>query len=284
MEITQVTEGVDWYHDLIGDIQRLEYTGIVVTKHAIGKRILADFDKFEYGAHTVEQLAKDLDTSTTDIKRVIKFARKYPDLKLVHGVHLLSWRRVVADLLPEPHQERDVTPLPDGKWSVIYADPPWKYDSGNQHSREEQNTTLGTHYQSMTIEELCELDIKSMAADNAVMFFWVTSPLLAECFEIISAWGFTYKSSFVWDKITHNVGYYNSVRHELLLICTRGSFTPTMDPVKLEDSVQSIERTAHSAKPGEFRQIIEMLYPDEKYIELFARDIVAGWDAWGDEA
>ena len=78
------------------------------------------------------------------------------------------------------------------------------------------------------------------------------------------------------------MGHYNSVRHELLLVCTRGSCLP--DVAKLFDSVQSIERTAHSAKPEEFRQIIDTVYPYGERIELFARRHVAGWAAWGLEA
>jgi len=173
--------------------------------------------------------------------------------------------------------------LPDDKYSVIYADPPWKYTSGDQHTDTTQETVIGSHYQSMTISELCDLPVVDLATDNAVLFLWVTSPLLDESFSIIDAWGFEYKTSIVWDKVKHNVGNYVSVRHEFLLICTRGSFTPTMEALKLEDSVQVIERTKHSEKPEEFRSIIETLYPGEKYIELFARKQAPGWDSWGDE-
>jgi N6-adenosine-specific RNA methylase IME4 len=134
----------------------------------------------------------------------------------------------------------------------------------------------------MTIEQLCELPIKNLAADNAVLFLWVTSPLLEECFEVIEAWGFEYKASFIWDKVKHNYGHYNSVRHELLLLCTRGSCLP--DNSELFDSVQSIERSdRHSEKPEEFRKIIDNLYHDGNRIELFARVKVEGWEAWGNE-
>ena len=135
----------------------------------------------------------------------------------------------------------------------------------------------------MTISELCALDIKGIVEDNAVLFLWVTSPLLAECWPVIKAWGFKYKSSFVWDKVKHNFGHYNSVRHEFLLICTRGSCTPDHD--KLFDSVVEIERTkTHSEKPEKFRQIIDTLYPHGKRIELFARKKTKGWEVYGNEA
>ena len=92
---------------------------------------------------------------------------------------------------------------------------------------------------------------------------WVTSPLLEQCFPIIKAWGFKYKANFVWDKIDHVMGFYNSVRHEHLSDRDEGSCTP--DNTKLFNSVQSIKRTKHSRKPPEFYDII--------------RDAVRPWSA-----
>ena len=165
------------------------------------------------------------------------------------------------------------------KYSVIYADPAWKYnDRQNSISR----GGAIKHYSVMSIKELCSLPIKNITENNAVLFIWTTSPLLEKCFEVISSWGFKYKSSFVWDKVLHNMGNYNSVRHELLLIATRGKFTPLNR--KLFDSVQSIERTKkHSQKPNEFRNIIDTIYPKVNRIELFARSKYEGWDVWGNE-
>ena len=182
----------------------------------------------------------------------------------------------------ERMMEMNVANPPEGKYRVFYADPPWKYTSGDQHATEEQNTVLGTHYPSLSISELCNLDIKSMSEDNAVLFLWVTSPLLEEAFEIIKSWGFEYKTSMVWDKVKHNVGHYVSVRHEFILICTRGSCKP--DVPKLHDSVLTIERTEHSRKPEEIRNIIDEIYPSGKRIELFARGKFRGWNTWGNEA
>ena len=104
---------------------------------------------------------------------------------------------------------------------------------------------------------------------------------MEECCRVINSWGFKYKSSFVWDKIKHNMGHYNSVRHELLLVATKGSCQP--DIQKLYDSVQSIERTKHSEKPQLFREIIDHIYPLGNRIELFDRKPVKGWDAYGNE-
>ena len=164
------------------------------------------------------------------------------------------------------------------KYNIIYADPPWSYND-KQNSKD-----LGgaiKHYSTMSIKDICLLPVKNITDKDAVLFLWVTSPLLEASFEVVKAWGFKYKTSFVWDKILHNMGHYNSVRHELLLICTKGKMTPQVK--KLFDSVQSIEREKHSKKPQQFRDIINTLYPQGNRIELFARQKTEGWDVWGNE-
>ena len=165
----------------------------------------------------------------------------------------------------------------DRKYRVIYADPPWSY---NDKQNIEMLGGAEKHYLTMPLDEICKLPVP--AEDNAVLFIWVTSPMLEDSFKVINAWGFKYKTSFVWDKVAHNMGHYNSVRHEFLLICTRGSCTP--DVAKLFDSVVSIERTEHSRKPKEFRDMIDTLYPIGNRLEMFAREAPDGWDVWGNMA
>ncbi len=180
-------------------------------------------------------------------------------------------RLVRKETLPE-------TPELTGKYRVIYADPPWEY--GN--SGLDQYGPAARHYPTMSIKELCALPIAEYVEDDAVLFMWVTSPMLEVCFEVIKAWSFKYKTSFVWDKVKHNMGHYNSVRHEFLLVCTRGSCTPDIN--KLHDSVIEIERSGeHSEKPEYFRQLIDHLYPHGKRVELFARSASEGWDVFGNE-
>lgn len=179
-------------------------------------------------------------------------------------------------------ERAETPPVPSDKYRVLYADPPWKYGNAGIIGKSDNYGHVERHYPTMSIAELCVLPVKELAEDNAVLFLWVTSPLLEECFPVIKAWGFKYKTSFVWDKVKHNFGHYNSVRHELLLVCTRGSCTP--DVSKLFDSVQSIERSnEHSEKPEEFRNIIDTLYTHGKRLELFARRATDGWDVWGNE-
>ena len=163
------------------------------------------------------------------------------------------------------------------KYRVIYADPPWKY--GN--AMPEYVTEPQDYYLLMSTADICNMPVKDICQKDAVLFLWSTSPHLPEALEVAKAWGFEYKTSFVWDKIKHNMGHYNSVRHELLLICVKGSCTP--DNRVLFDSVVSIERTEHSVKPSYFREMIEQLYIYGNKIELFAREAPDGWDVFGNQ-
>ncbi len=173
------------------------------------------------------------------------------------------------------------------KYQIIYADPPWRYN-------DKQNTKLlggaTKHYPTMKLQDICELPVGEMSDKNSILFLWTTSPLLEASFKVINAWGFKYKTSFIWDKVKHNMGHYNSVRHEILLIASKGSYLPQVR--KLFNSVQRIERSKkHSQKPDRFREIINFLYPSGDRIELFARKPKTliedpswkGWDVWGNE-
>lgn len=169
--------------------------------------------------------------------------------------------------------------LPTAKYRVVYADPPWDY--GN--SMPPSTTVPRDYYPSMKLDAICAMPVRDIVEENAVLFLWTTSPHLEESFAVIKAWGFKYKSSFVWDKVKHNMGHYNSVRHEFLLVCVRGSCQP--DVRKLYDSVVTEERTEHSRKPETFREIIDTIYPHGKRVELFRRgDAPGAWEIWGNEA
>jgi N6-adenosine-specific RNA methylase IME4 len=167
--------------------------------------------------------------------------------------------------------------LPEGKYQVIYADPPWKY--GN--SMPEYFTEQANHYTLMTLQEICDMPIRNLTDKNAALFLWVTSPILEESFQVIKAWGFEYKTSFIWDKIKHNMGHYSSVRHEILLLCIKGSYPKQSS--NLRDSVLSLERSEHSKKPEYYYEMIEEMYPNSNKIELFSRNKRNGWESYGNQ-
>lgn len=165
--------------------------------------------------------------------------------------------------------------IPDGKYDVIYADPPWEYrDGGNPRGG------VDNHYDTMCLEDIKALDVP--AADDSILYMWGTVTHVPEALEVIRAWGFEHKSQAVWDKVHQGAGSWFRGQHELLYIGVRGDVSPP-DPEDRRPSVFRTPRTEHSAKPPEVRAHIEDAYPDADKLELFSRDNRVGWSAWGDE-
>lgn len=179
--------------------------------------------------------------------------------------------------------------LPKGKYNVIYCDIPWAYDvdlsSGSTRSPE-------NNYSVMDLEGIKAFGTKvqKIADKNCILFMWITAPKLNWMNEALEAFGFTYRTCLIWDKIKPNMGHYSSVRHEILVIAGRGNCSPACDGKTIQsiDSVQSIEKSnRHSEKPDEFVDIIEKLYPRHKFLELFHRKNGKerkNWTYWGHES
>lgn len=174
------------------------------------------------------------------------------------------------------------------KYQVIYADPPWSYnDKRNKHPRMCGGAL--SHYETMPLAEIKALPLASIVAESAVLFLWVTFPLLKEGLEVLDSWGFKYKTlGFSWVKTNKKngkpffgIGYYTKSNCECCLLGVRGK---TIKPAT--NSVSSViisPRREHSRKPTEAKMGIELLYPTQTKIELFAREKTPGWDVWGNE-
>jgi N6-adenosine-specific RNA methylase IME4 len=135
----------------------------------------------------------------------------------------------------------------------------------------------------MTLEELKKLDIPSITDNNALLFMWSSSPHLPQAIELMNAWGFEYKTiAFVWDKQKVNPGYYTMSQVEICLVGKKGNI-PSPRGTRNERQFLSSLRGRHSEKPSEVRDRITRMFPEQKKVELFARQKVDGWDCWGNE-
>lgn len=168
---------------------------------------------------------------------------------------------------------RDLAACAPGRYSTVYADPPWSY------SNKATRSAAAGEYATMTVEEICALPVVDLAASNSHLHLWTTNAFLEEARTIMEAWGFTYKSCFVWAKPQMGIGNYWRVSHEFLLFGLRGKLPFGSRSLK---SWASIPRSRHSRKPDEVRRMIELASPGPR-IELFARERFRDWDAWGNE-
>ena len=172
----------------------------------------------------------------------------------------------------------------DLKYNVIYADPPWTFKT---YSNKGKDRSPEKHYSVMSFKDICNMPVGNIARDNSVLLMWAIDPLLDKAFEVIKAWGFTYKTvAFTWAKLNKTkpgfftgLGYWTRGNPEMCLLATKGK------PKRLSKSVPQLvvdKRREHSRKPDVMYTHIENLL-DGPYIELFARQQRKGWDSWGNE-
>lgn len=168
------------------------------------------------------------------------------------------------------------------KYGIIYADPPWRYD------RKKVQGAAETHYSTMSIKDICSLNVSELADRDCVLFLWATFPMLPEALQVIKAWGFQYKSvAFVWLKQNksgkgwfYGLGFWTRGNAEICLLATKGK--PHRQSNRVHQFIISPLRE-HSQKPDEAREKILELMGDLPRLELFARSKADGWDVWGNE-
>ena len=183
--------------------------------------------------------------------------------------------------------------LPRKHFDIIYADPPWDYSGKMQYDKSSiKNLNVGFEkkifissaifkYPTLNLEELKKLDVKSISAEDCILFMWTTGPQMANAIELGKAWGFEYKTvAFVWDKQIHNPGHYTLSQTEFVLAFKRGRF-PTPRGARNIRQLVSVHRGEHSEKPEKVIEGITKMFPEQRKIELFARKNYFGWDNWG---
>lgn len=186
-----------------------------------------------------------------------------------------------------------------GGYSLIYADPGWQYRQGGRGAAK-------NHYTTTASQAIASLPVSRIAAKDSVLLCWATWPIFIDSDdvkEVIRAWGFTPKTlGFLWVKTNAKAGTpfwgggsWTRANSEFCLLATRGDvrriskgvhqLIETWDET-VEDNVLRAPhpgKKEHSAKPAIVRDRIVELMGNLPRIELFARDRVAGWDAWGNQ-
>jgi N6-adenosine-specific RNA methylase IME4 len=174
--------------------------------------------------------------------------------------------------------------LPNKKYRIIYADPPWQYSNFSGKGTAYGDATA--HYNTMSIEELKKLPVQNIADNNCILFMWATYPNLKEALELLESWSFEYKTvAFTWvktrgGKYYSGLGFYTNSNCEICLIGRKGKFERKHKDVK---QLIVSELKEHSKKPSEIRNRIIDLCGDLPRIELFSRDKIEGWDVWGNQ-
>ena len=239
------------------DVRRLTDLGITHMQSSRWQRV-ADVPEPEFEAHIENTKAERKELTSAAIRKLAKQSKP---------------RQKAKDIGEEFCTTDDLTSLPMGHFGTIYADPPWLY--GNQGTR----GATEDHYVGMTVEKICALPISTLAAQDAHLHLWTTNAFLFDAKRVMEAWGFEYKSCYVWVKPTIGMGNYWRVSHEFLLLGVRGSLSFASRNLR---SWGEFPRSQHSAKPEQVRDLIHLSSPGPR-LELFARRSVPGWTCWGNE-
>jgi N6-adenosine-specific RNA methylase IME4 len=174
------------------------------------------------------------------------------------------------------------------KFATILADPPWQFVNRTGKIAPEHGRL--TRYPTLKVEEIAALPVEKIATPTAHLYLWCPNALLPDGFEVMKAWGFTYKSNIVWHKVRKDggsdgrgVGFYFRNVTELLLFGVRGKNARTLAPGRRQVNLLATRKREHSRKPDEQYAIIEACSPGP-FLELFARGTRKGWTTWGDQA
>jgi len=230
-----------------------------------------------------QKAAKITGSSSRNVEQAKAIKNESPELfqKIREGDMTVNEAKTILRKEVQKEKNKEITlmnkalPEKDKRYSVIYADPPWRYDYSVSTARDIEN-----QYPTMELSDIKKMQVP--ADNNCVLFLWATSPKLLEAMEVMSSWGFTYKTCMVWDKEKIGMGYYFRQQHELLLIGTIG--TPSVpEPSVRPSSVLREKREGHSEKPKIMYEMIKAMYPDSFRIELFARNTHEGFDSWGNQ-
>jgi N6-adenosine-specific RNA methylase IME4 len=167
-------------------------------------------------------------------------------------------------------KELDAVPadLPTGPFQVIVADPPWRYDSGNN-----------LPYPTMDIEDIKAMPVEEIADDNAILWLWTTNAHLRVAFDVVEAWGFEYRTLLTWVKDRMGTGEWLRGQTEHCMLAVRGK------PVFISGThttVLQAARREHSRKPEEFYLLVDATCAGGK-VELFSRERRNGWQTFGND-
>jgi N6-adenosine-specific RNA methylase IME4 len=195
---------------------------------------------------------------------------------------LFKTETTIARALGDIRRKKALNPaFPKEKFSVVLADPPWRY------AFDVESRATEKHYPTLTLPELKMykdangIPITATFAENCILFLWATAPKENEAYELIKHWRFIYKTQFIWAKDKMGLGWYGRNQHEILLIAERGGM-PLPAPEDRPSSIIYAPRQNHSHKPEIFYELIEKMYPNREYLEMFGiENNREHWHIWG---
>lgn len=181
-------------------------------------------------------------------------------------------------------------------YRTLVVDPPWPQKGAGPLAGGHAEGFIGTAgslpmpYPTMTIDAIKDLRVAELADPTGChLYLWSTNRFLPAAFDVLDSWGFKYSTTLVWAKkpMGGGLGGAYGISTEYVLFARRGR-VPTMSRVRgtwftWKRPYNAAGKPMHSAKPGEFYEMVEQVSPGPR-LEMFARRLRSGWDVWGDQA
>lgn len=186
------------------------------------------------------------------------------------------------------------------KYDIIVADPPWAFSDKLAAMAKPVRRSATSHYQTLTLKEICDLDVLNLAnPEGCMLALWVPGSLIESGLSVVKSWGFKHKQVFVWvkskkpgkkpgvlqdpnDLLAFGMGRLMRQTHEIALIGTSGK---SIYPKLKDHSQRSVDispATAHSVKPSGLQDRLDLMFPDARKLEIFARRLRPAWTCIGD--
>ncbi|CAN0922093.1 Methyltransferase-like protein 2 [Linum grandiflorum] len=174
-------------------------------------------------------------------------------------------------------------------FNLILIDPPW--ENASAHQKLMYPTLPSRYFLSLPIKQLVH-------SDGALVALWVTNRERLRRFveeELFPSWGVTYAATIFWLKVkpdgslTSDLDLFHHRPYECLLL---GYCDGKGGGSELLQKMGPIEDKIVISIPGDYSrklpvgELVQKHVPSSgtpRCIELFAREMMAGWTSWGNE-
>ncbi|CAA3009102.1 methyltransferase 2 [Olea europaea subsp. europaea] len=178
----------------------------------------------------------------------------------------------------------------DRGFNLIVIDPPWENSSA--HQKLKYRTLPNRHFLSLPIKQLTH-------TAGSLVALWVTNREKLRSFvenELFPKWGVKYAATFYWLKVKSDglliseLDLFHHRPYECVILgyCHREDMN-SQHPLRLnhvpDDQVFISVPGDYSRKPPIGELLLEYVpgFRPARCIELFSREMIAGWTSWGNE-
>ena len=167
-------------------------------------------------------------------------------------------------------------------FNTLLIDCPWSYTDKKTGGTFKSGAVQ--KYPTLSLEDICALDVSKITESDCILFLWITNPLLfSHAPKVLSSWGFKYRTLLTWKKKSFGLGHWMRGCTEHLIVATKGNVKPFRYQKRNFLETKGLK---HSQKPEEVRTMIDEIADKvfgsrARKLEMFARVWSPGWDSWG---